>query len=264
MRVLGGWYRGRMPAPVVHCTVSDGVATVTLDSPENRNALSRAVVADLHTALDRAEQADIRVIVLTHTGNTFCAGADLKERGAGPVDSTTTVTAFRRLMEARQPTIAAVKGAVRAGGVGLMASCDLVVVPAAADFAFTEVRLGAAPAMISVPLLRRCSAARLAAPFLTGERFDAGYAREIGLVSHVAEGTEGVDVQVAALVAGILAAEPNAVAATKEILRTVPGEALDTAFPRMQHLSESLFASPEAQEGIRAFFEKRPPSWAVS
>ena len=251
-----------MAEPLVRCDVVDEIATITLDSPANRNALSRALVDDLHTALDRAEQSDVRVIVLTHTGNTFCAGADLKERSAGPVDSSKMVTVFRRLMESRQPTIAAVRGAVRAGGVGLMASCDLVVVPATADFAFTEVRIGAAPAIISVPIFRRCSAAQLAAAFLTGEKFDATRAREIGLVSHVAEHAEGVDVQVRLLVAGLLAAEPEAVAATKTILRTVPGEALDTAFPRMQRLSEALFESPAAAEGMEAFFEKRPPAWA--
>src|SRR5262245_8440264 len=124
---------------VVSCSVADGVATITLDSPENRNALSRAVVGGLLDALDEAEQPDARVIVLTHTTTTFCAGADLKERRTGPVDSSPMVRVFRRLMEARQPTIAAVKGVVRAGGIGLMASCDLVVVPATADFAFTEV-----------------------------------------------------------------------------------------------------------------------------
>ena len=251
-----------MTEPVVRCDVVDEVATITLDSPGNRNALSRALTADLHAALDRAESDDVRVIVLTHTGNTFCAGADLRERMAGPVDSSPMVTAFRRLMEARQPTIAAVTGVVRAGGIGLMASCDLVVVPVTADFAFTEVRIGAAPAIIAVPILRRCSPAQLAAPFLTGEVFDAEHARSIGLVSHVAADADAVDAQVRALCNGMLRAAPGALAATKQILGSVPGEALDTAFPRMQRLSESLFESDEAAEGMQSFFDKRRPSWA--
>ena len=108
------------------------MATITLDSPGNRNALSRQLVADLHTALDGAEQAaaagDIRSLVLTHTPPAFCSGADLKERAAGPPDSAPIVRAFERLMDADVPTIAAVSGPVRAGGIGLMASCDLVVV----------------------------------------------------------------------------------------------------------------------------------------
>src|SRR5215510_9756370 len=104
---------------VVHCDIEHAIATITLDSPSNRNALSRALVADLHAALDEAEQSDARAVVLTHTGNTFCAGADLKERLEGPVDSTPMARAFHRLVQFRQPTIAAVKGAVRAGGVGM-------------------------------------------------------------------------------------------------------------------------------------------------
>lgn len=253
-----------MTDAVVHCEISNAIATITLDSPANRNALSKQLVGDLHAALDRAESDDVRVIVLTHTGNTFCAGADLRERSNGPVDSSPMVRAFRRLMDSRQPTVAAVKGFVRAGGVGLMASCDLVVVPADANFAFTEVRIGAAPAIIAVPILRRCSPAQLAAPFLTGEVFDADHARAIGLVSHVADDLDGVDSQVATLCAGMLRAGPNALASTKEILRTVAGEPLATAFPRMQQLSESLFESAEAAEGMQSFFDKRTPSWAAA
>ncbi|MEO6126608.1 MAG: enoyl-CoA hydratase-related protein [Ilumatobacteraceae bacterium] len=248
---------------VVHYEVSNGIATITLDSPTNRNALSKQLVGDLHAALDRAETNDVRVIVLTHTGNTFCAGADLRERSNGPVDSTPMVRAFQRLMDSPRPTVAAVKGYVRAGGVGLMASCDLVVVPASADFAFTEVRIGAAPAIIAVPILRRCSAAQLAAPFLTGEVFDAAHARAIGLVSHVAADVDGVDAQVATLCAGMLRAGPNALSATKSILRSVPGDPLETAFPRMQQLSESVFESAEAAEGMQSFFTKRTPSWVI-
>jgi methylglutaconyl-CoA hydratase len=248
-----------MTEPVVRCNVDHAIATVTLDSPSNRNALSTALVSDLHAALDRAEADDVRVVVLTHTGNTFCAGADLKERLEGPVDSGPMARVFRRLMESSQPTIAAVKGAVRAGGIGLMASCDLVVVRPAADFAFTEVRIGAVPALISVPILRRCLASSLAAAFLTGEPFDAARAKEIGLVTHI---SDDVNAQVRLLCNGLLKASPSAVAATKEILRTVPRESIDIALPQMQHLSERFFESDDAAEGMRAYFEKRPPAWA--
>ncbi len=246
---------------LVRCVVDHDVATITLDSPANRNALSMALVRDLHIALDLAESAGSRVIVLGHTGNTFCAGADLKERAAGSVDSTPMARAMRRLMESRAPTIAAVQGVVRAGGIGLMASCDLVVVPEDADFAFTEVRIGAAPAIISVPILRRCSASHLAAPFLTGETFGATRAREIGLVTHVAANATSVATEVRRLCVAILAAAPNAVAETKGLLHSVPGEPLDSVFPRMQRLSDSLFEGAEAAEGMRAFREKRPPVW---
>ncbi len=245
----------------VTCVVADEIATITLDSPSNRNALSKQLVNELHLALDRAERDDVRAVVVTHTGNTFCAGADLKERLSGPVDSTLMASAFRRLMESNQISIAAVKGFVRAGGIGLMASCDLVVVPSTANFAFTEVRLGVAPALISVPILRRCAASRIAAPFLTGDVFDAATALGMGLVSHVADDVAGVEAQVQALCAALLLAGPHALAATKQILQTVPGEAMNTALPRMQRLSESLFESAEGAEGMRSFLDKRPPAW---
>ena len=240
-----------------------GVATITLDSPANRNALSRALLTDLATALDVATQPGVRAIVLTHTEPAFCAGADLKERSAGPPDSTPMIDAMRRLMTADAPTIAAVKGPVRAGGIGLMASCDLVVVAASVDFAFTEVRIGVAPAIISVPILRRASASQLRAAFLTGERFDAERARAAGLVTHVAPEVGDVDRVVADLCDGILAGAPDAVAATKRLLRTVPELAMDDAFREMQQLSEALFQGADAAEGMAAFLEKRAPRWAV-
>ena len=128
---------------VVECNVADGIATITLDSQHNRNALSRQLLADLHRSLDEAEAADVRAIVLTHRGPAFCAGADLKERaasGSAPADSSPFVGALKRLMDAACPTIAVVNGAVRAGGIGLMASCDLVVVHDSTTFAASPPR----------------------------------------------------------------------------------------------------------------------------
>jgi enoyl-CoA hydratase len=242
------------PGVAVRCTVdARGVATVVLDQPQRRNALSRALIEGLHDALDRCEESDVRVVVLGHAPPVFCAGADLRERGDGPVDSTPMVRAMQRLIESSRPTIAAVEGPVRAGGIGLMAACDLVVVRPDVTFAFTEVRIGVAPAIISVPILDRCAWSRLAAPFLTGEVFDATAAREMGLVTHVADDVTG---GVEALVAGVLAGAPGAVAATKRLLRG------GRSWTEMQALSETLFAGAEAHEGMRAFAEKRPPAWA--
>ena len=243
---------------LVHCIIDNGVATITLDSPSNRNALSRQLLAELNEALDRAAGPDVRAVVLTHAGPVFCSGADLKERASGTQDAQAAgnpmANVFERLSTLAAPTIAAVNGPVRAGGVGLMAACDLVVVSSAVTFAFTEVRIGVAPAIISVPILARCGWSRLAAPFLTGEAFDAAAATDMGLVTHVAD---DVDARVATLVTGILAGAPNAVAATKRLLRqSAPTMA------EMTELSESLFRSDEAAEGMRAFAEKRPPSWA--
>ena len=245
---------------LVHCAVEGGVATITLDSPSNRNALSGQLLAELHSALDQADQPGVRVIVLAHTPPVFCAGADLKERSGGDGSAIATssalmVRAIERLGSGNAPTIAAVNGPVRAGGVGLMAACDLVVVAPTVTFAFTEVRIGVAPAIISVPILARCGWSKLAAPFLTGETFDAATARDMGLVTHV---TDDVAATVHTLVAGILAGGPNAVTATRSILRGAAPDMLE-----MQALSEALFNSAEAAEGMRAFATKSQPAWTV-
>jgi enoyl-CoA hydratase/carnithine racemase len=251
-----------MTDELVHVAVADGVATITLDSPANRNALSMRLVADLNAALDVAEagipDGSVRVIVVTHVPPAFCAGADLKERRTGPPDSAPMVGALRRLMDAEVPTVAAVDGVARAGGIGLMASCDLVVVRRDLTFALTEVRIGVAAAIISVPILRRASGSRLAAALLTGEVFDAEFARDVGLVTHV---TDDVDATVASLCAGIRMGAPRAVAETKRMLRTVPTLERDEAFEQMRQLSDQLFQSADAAEGMAAFAEKRPPSW---
>jgi len=242
---------------LVHCTIDNDVATITLDSPPNRNALSRQLLAELNEALDLAAAPAVRAVVLTHAGHVFCSGADLKERSAGGRDAQAAgnpmANVFERLGTLAAPTIAAVNGPVRAGGIGLMAACDLVIVNSVVTFAFTEVRIGVAPAIISVPILARCGWSKLAAPFLTGEPFDAAAAKEMGLITHVTDDVAGT---VAGLTAGILAGAPGAVAATKRLLRQPPA-----TMAEMTALSESLFRSDEAAEGMRAFAEKRPPSW---
>jgi enoyl-CoA hydratase/carnithine racemase len=252
------------PGRLVRCTVGDEIATITLDSQHNRNALSRQLLADLHRSLDEAEAADVRAIVLTHDGPAFCAGADLKERaaaGSAPADSAPFVRVLERLMDADCPTIAVVDGAVRAGGIGLMASCDLVVVAEPTTFALTEVRIGVAPAIIAVPILRRVAPSRIAAAMLTGESFDATTAREIGLVTHV---SSNVRATVDDLCSGILRGAPTAVAATKRVLHSIATTDRSEAFDAMATLSNEMFNSPDAAEGMAAFAEKRLPNWTRS
>ncbi len=238
---------------LVKVTVVDGIATIRLDSPANRNALSQQLLADLHSALDEADAHEARVVILTHTAPAFCAGADLKEHSTGRVDSTSFVHAIARLGAMGAPVIAAVDGPVRAGGIGLMAACDLAVVNPSITFAFTEVRIGVAPAIITAPILQRCGWSKLAAPYLTSEVFDAARALDIGLVTHVAD---DVAAKVAELSRNILLGGPNAVAATKALLRKTH------TMPELQALSESLFTSEEGREGMAAFAEKRQPRWA--
>lgn len=244
---------------LVHVEVTDRVAAITLDSQHNRNALSRQLLAELHAALDAAEADDVRAVVLRHEGPAFCAGADLKERSDQPADSSPFVSILERLMDTDRPTIAAVDGAVRAGGIGLMASCDLVVVNAATTFALTEVRIGVAAAIISVPILRRVPAGKIAAAMLTGEVFDADEARSMGLITHV---TDDVSAQVDVLLDGIRAGAPRAVRETKALLRQVPDMRRNDAFAAMGALSDELFSGPEAQVGMAAFSNKQLPDWS--
>jgi enoyl-CoA hydratase/carnithine racemase len=244
---------------VVDLDVGAGVATITLDSQPNRNALSHQLVAELGERLDTIEATEgVRVIVLTNAGPAFCAGADLKERSSGTADSAPFVRILGRLMDAKQPTIAAVADAVRAGGIGLMASCDLVVVHRSVTFALTEVRIGLAPAIISVPILRRVAPSRIAAAMLTGEPFGAEEARSMGLISHV---TDDVAATTAGLCAAIVAGAPRAVAETKRLLHRMHGLDRSTAFVQMRALSDELFSGPDAAEGMAAFREKRAPRW---
>lgn len=247
------------PDTLVRTEIDDGVATITLDSQHNRNALSRQLITELTAGIDAAESADVRAIVVRHEGPAFCAGADLKERSDQPADSSPFVAILERLMDTQRPTIAAVDGAVRAGGIGLMASCDLVVANTATTFALTEVRIGVAAAIISVPILRRVPPSKIAAAMLTGETFDAREARSMGLVTHV---VDDVAAQVETLLDGVRAGAPRAVRETKALLHAVPSLDRTAAFGAMARLSDELFSGPEAQVGMAAFREKRRPNWS--
>ncbi|MFI6923119.1 enoyl-CoA hydratase-related protein [Nonomuraea spiralis] len=248
---------------LVHKELADGVATVTLDSPANRNALSRRLLADLAGHLRWAlDEPAARVIVLTGTGRVFCSGADLKEQRGDP-DAPVTAS-FPEIMtllwESPKPVICRLNGTARAGGLGLVAACDFAIAPDTASFAFTEVRLGVVPAMISVPVLRRLDPRAAAEYFLTGEVFDAATAARIGLLTRAVP-EEDLDATVRHY-AGLLArGGPEALAITKRLVREVPAVSFEEGLRRMSELSAERFTSAEGQEGIAAFMDKRPPKW---
>lgn len=249
-----------MTEPLVHYTVDRAVATLTLDSPANRNALSTRLVAELEEGLGRAAaDPDVRAVVLTHTGKVFCSGADLKEAtGADPASGPRNlVTLMRAVVELPKPVLAWVQGPVRAGGLGLVGSCDLAVAGPAATFAFTEVRLGLAPAVISLPLLPRLDPRAVAHWYLTGATFDAAEAARIGLIT--AAGMAGLVEQ---YLDALRQASPQGLAETKRLVTAEVRRSFERDGEAMIAQSSRLFGSPEAQEGMRAFLERRPPSWA--
>jgi methylglutaconyl-CoA hydratase len=248
---------------------SDGVvATITLDRPESRNRLDAEGMAALSDALDRAASDDaVRVVVLTGTGSTFCAGADLSAAvsgdasgfaGSGPDALVRVLTA---MLEHPKPIIARVQGHVAGGGNGLVAACDIAVAAAEARFAFSEVRLGVAPAVISVVCLQVMNRRDAQELLLTGERVDAERALRAGLLTAVAP-DEGLDAMVAGYVSALTAGGPQALTRTKELLRRIPAADVSEAFGIAAQMSAELFASDEAREGMTAFIEKRRPAWA--
>jgi methylglutaconyl-CoA hydratase len=245
--------------PVVRVEVARGVATLTLDSPANRNALSRAMRAQLRTALTGALADDaVRVVVLDHTGRVFCSGMDLGEAAGGGAGQ--GVREFPELLEliwsAPKPVVAVVRGPARAGGVGLLAACDVVVAGSSATFAFSEVRLGLVPAVISAVVLPRMVPHIAHRLMLTGQVFDAEIAAAGGLVDLVVPDAD-VNGEVRAQLVHLTAGAPTALAETKRLLRA--GSAL--RFDDLLELSARFFAGDEGQEGIASFREKRPARW---
>src|SRR4051794_8360501 len=210
---------------LVHYSVEGSVARLTLDSPDNRNALSTKLVSQLHQGLtDAAEESGVRAVVLDHTGGTFCAGADLAEAaGRDPgdvaVDRARELTnLLRRILKLPLPVIAAVDGHVRAGGLGLVGACDIAVAGQASTFALTEARIGVAPSIISLTLLPKISARAAGRYFLTGEKFGAAEAADMGLITIAAA---DVTAAVAALTTQMAKASPQGLAASKA-LTTAP------------------------------------------
>ena len=248
-------------------SVIDGVATVTLNRPANRNALSTELVESLEASLASAvNDPAVHVVVLTGAGTVFCAGADLKERRTvvtGEGDGVPTfVRVFEQILDAPMPVVAKLNGSALAGGLGLACSCDLIVAPDTAMFGFTEVRIGVAPAIISVVCLPRLRPSDAAELFLTGERISAAEALRVGLINRCVPATE-LDAATQALVAKLRLGGPIALAATKGLLGAADRDARRKSFVAMAALSADLFASDEATEGIAAFAQKRLPSWTT-
>ncbi|MFI5714571.1 enoyl-CoA hydratase family protein [Nocardia sp. NPDC051750] len=252
---------------VVNYVVEDGFATLTLDSPYNRNAISSRLVTELLAGLDRAAaDPDVRGVVLTHTGNTFCAGADLKEAvdadpaAAADIRTQWMVRLLRTILELPKPVVAWVDGNVRAGGMGLLAACDIAVAGRGSSFALTEARLGLAPFVISLTLLPRISARDAGRYFLTGEKFDAGTAERIGLITLAADDPAAA---VAVLLAELRQGSPQGLAESKRLTTAAILAEFDRSADELAQRSGRFFGTPEVIEGMTAFLQRRPPRWAA-
>ena len=243
------------------------VARLTLDSPHNRNALSSALVEQLHDGLTRATaEQGVRVVVLGHTGGTFCAGADLSEASASSSDPAEQAAAraqemtrlLRRILELPLPVIAAVDGHVRAGGMGLVGACDIAVAGRSSTFALTEARLGVAPSIISLTLLPRMTARAAGRYFVTGEKFGADVAADIGLITVA---SDDVGATVAEMTAAIGQGSPQGLAASKALTTAAVLDDFDRRAEKLTQQTATLFVSEQAREGMLAFLQKRAPDW---
>lgn len=259
------------PQTVLTDTDSRGVARVTLNRPDKHNAFDDAMIAELTSVFDDlASREDVRAVVLAAEGRSFSAGADLGwmqrmadyDYGHNLRDAEGLAAMLRALFELPQPTVAKVQGAAFGGAVGLVSCCDMAIASEAASFSLSEVRIGLVPATISPYVIRAMGERACRRYFTTGERFDAGEAHRLGLVSELVP-AEQLDGAVTRLVEAILGNGPQAVRAAKDLINEVAGRPIDQRLvedtcARIAHIR----VSPEGQEGLAAFLDKRSPAWA--
>jgi methylglutaconyl-CoA hydratase len=254
-----------MAEPVLY-EVRQGRAWITLNSPENHNALSQALCEGLAAAVMRAQGDDAaRMIVLTGVGKTFCAGADLKGRGGGAVEPGRAgeppfIRAIRGLWESPKPVIGRIQGNAFGGGLGLIAACDFAICVDSMRVAFTEVRLGLAPSIISVFVMRKMGLSDASWYFLSGDRFSAEQARAMKLVYQVVPEAE-LDAAVQRRCDELMQCGPRALREVKGLLRTVPTLSVKDGLVWAQAKNQELFHGEEGREGMAAFAAKRKPRW---
>jgi methylglutaconyl-CoA hydratase len=247
-----------------------GVATLSLNRPEKHNAFDDVLIADLLQFLDNIEHdKSIRVLVLRAQGKSFCAGADLDwmrrmadyDLEQNLADARQLARLMYRLDRLNKPVIALVQGASFGGGVGLIACCDIAIASADAIFSLSEVRLGLIPSVISPYVIAAIGSRAARRYFLSGERFDAARALQLGLLHEVVE-PEALDVSLEQCIDGLLISGPGAQAAAKELIQQVQGRAIDESLieETARRIAE-VRASDEAREGLSAFLEKRKPDW---
>jgi len=244
---------------------ADGVTTVTLADVDNRNALGAALIEGLRDAL-AAANADpaVRAVVVTNEGSTFCAGANLKERSSakgGAANSGGFEALLREIQTSRTPVVGRIAGHVVGGGNGLASALDISIASEDVKFGFTEVRLGVAPAIISVVCLPKMRQGEAMEAFLRGHRFPAARAAELGLINRAVPAAE-LDAAVAEVLSDLRKGGPDALGYAKRLVYEVPRMGQKEALQWTTRLSGELFSGDEAAEGMAAFLGKRKPEWA--
>jgi methylglutaconyl-CoA hydratase len=251
---------------------ADGNATVMLNRPEVHNAFDPEMVEALTATLKKLEaDSSVRAVVLTGSGRNFCAGADIEHmkrsakfsRAQNLENARATALMLHTLYSLRKPTIACVRGAARGGGVGLVAACDIAIAERSATFRLSEVRLGIIPAMISPYVVAAIGRRHSHRFMLSGEEFDSAEAFRIGLVHDICEEPE-LNGLVGRMLAQLYASGPRAVAAIKQLIPEVASARIDgDLLERVSQRIADIRVTPEAQEGLAAFLEKRKASWVT-
>jgi methylglutaconyl-CoA hydratase len=244
---------------LVHYRVDDHVASVVLDSQHNRNALSRQLVGELLSSLDRAAaDDDVKVVLIRAEGSTFCSGADLAEAREDGMEKAAAVLVDlqRRIATFDKPVVTRVQGNVRAGGIGIVAASDIAVSAKDATYAFTEVRLGLTPAAISLSVLPRMTDRFAALTFLTGEVFDGTAAARTGLVTKVVPADE-LNLEVDEICAALVKGNAQGLRETKKLIGRPLVERIDTYGEDLAKLSARLFGSEEAKAAMLAFLNRK-------
>jgi methylglutaconyl-CoA hydratase len=246
------------------------VATLSLNRPEVHNALNQELMGEMAATLQQLAQDDsVRVVVLAAVGGTFCAGGDLKmmreaadytfeQNKAGGYE---IFDLLGTMSEFPKPLVGRVQGHALGGGVGLLSCCDIVVAVAKAQFGLTESRLGIVPAVISPYVINKIGVSNGRQLFLTGERFSADYARQVGLVHYVEPDEEALDERIAERVGELLMASPQSQAVAKQLIRTVAYQPISAMREYTAQTIAECRASEDGREGMSSFLEKRRPRW---
>jgi len=252
--------------------VNDRIARIKLTRPEVRNAFNDEVIQQLKTAFESVgANSDVRAVVLAAEGPAFCAGADLNwmrrmadyTRDENIADAGQLAAMLKAIYECPKPTIAAVQGDVFAGGMGLVAACDMAVSVRAATYCLSEVKLGLIPATISPYVIRAMGARAAHRYFLTAERFSAEEAHRIGFVHELVD-ADALEAKVNELAQALVSASPAAVRACKKLVQDVALREIDAALieATVEGIAD-IRASEEGREGVASFLQKRKPSWLV-